>query len=92
MAAKDGTVQFFIDKCKLNAVTKSDTYSILRMDECLDSLGIAQSFTSMVANCAYCQVLMDEKSKWSTKFDTNKRHFRFKRIPVGLMSVPATFQ
>lgn len=39
-----------------NAVTVRDTYSLLRMDRCIGSLGESNAFTSFDANSGYWQV------------------------------------
>ena len=38
----DGTFRFCTDFCKLNAVTKSDSFPILRIDDCIDKIGHAK--------------------------------------------------
>lgn len=39
VATKDGSVRVCIEYGRLNAMKKLDSYPILRMDDCLDSLG-----------------------------------------------------
>lgn len=41
---KQGTLHFCIENRKLNAVTIRDSYTVRRMDECVDSLGDATIF------------------------------------------------
>ncbi|CAN8062786.1 unnamed protein product [Agarophyton chilense] len=50
VAKKDGSVRFYVDYRKLNAVTKRDSYPIPRMDDCLDSLSETVVFTTLEAN------------------------------------------
>ena len=44
---KDGTLRFCIDYRRLNLVTIRDSYPIPRMDECIDSLGHAEIFSTL---------------------------------------------
>lgn len=46
----DGSLQFFVDYRKLKSATLRDSYSIFRMDECIDTLGGAKVFTTLDAN------------------------------------------
>ena len=57
---KDGSLRFCIDYRKLNEVTLLDSYPIPRMDECIDSLGDAQYFSTLDANWGYWQIDIGE--------------------------------
>eukprot|EP00171_Calliarthron_tuberculosum_P021566 IDg21566t1 len=54
------------DYRRLNAVTKRDSYPIPRMDDCIDSLGTAEIFTSLDANWGYWQIPLKEGDKEKT--------------------------
>lgn len=43
----------FLDYEKLNAVTERESYLILRIRECVESLGNALIFSTLDANCTY---------------------------------------
>lgn len=47
---KDGSIWFCVDYWKLNAFTIRDSYSLPRMDECIDTLGEARIFSTHDAN------------------------------------------
>jgi Reverse transcriptase (RNA-dependent DNA polymerase) len=88
----DGTVRFCVDYRKLNDVTENDSYELPRVDDCLDSLGGARLFTTLDANCGYWQIPVAPEDQEKTTFTSHRGLFRFKRMPFGLMTAPATFQ
>lgn len=46
----DGSLRFCIDYRHLSDLTKKDGYTVPRLDECDDSLGKAQHFTTLDCN------------------------------------------
>jgi hypothetical protein len=46
----DGALRCCVDYRRLNMITVPDTYPLLRMDECIDSLGDATVFTTLDCN------------------------------------------
>ena len=90
---KDGSLQFCIDLKRLNARTFKDAYSLPRINETLDCLGGAITFTSLDLKSGYWQVEMDEESKALTTFTFGPLGFyECERMPFGLTNAPATFQ
>ena len=53
VAKPDGSTRFCVDYRRLNAITVRDSYPLPRMDECIDSLGDANIFTTLVCNSVY---------------------------------------
>jgi hypothetical protein len=88
----DSSIRFCIDYRRLNAVTENDSYAIPRIDDCLDSLRDARFFTTLDANCGYWQIGVAPTDRNKTTFTSHRGLYRFKRMPFGLMSAPATFQ
>ena len=90
---KDGSLQFCIDLCHLNARTIKDAYSLPRIDETLGCLGGASIFTSLDLKSGYWQVKMDEESKPLTAFTVGPLGFyECERMPFDLTNAPTTFQ
>lgn len=88
----DGTQRFCVDYRRLNKITVRDSYPLPRMDECLDSLGDAQYFTTLDCNSGYWQIPVEHRDRDKTTFTCHAGTFRFKRMPFGLMNAPGTFQ
>lgn len=89
---KDRILRFCADFRGLNAVAVRESYLILRMDECTDSLCEAQSFTTLDANLVYWQFEMGDNDIDKTAFVTNHGLFKYFQMPFGLKNAPATSQ
>ena len=88
----DGSLRFCVDYRRLNAVTVKDTYPLPRMDECIDSLGDANIFTTLDCNSGYWQIPIAPEDRDKTAFVCHSGLFRYLRMPFGLTNAPATFQ
>lgn len=51
---KDGSLHFWANDQKLNAVSIRDSYPLPRMCECIDSLGESTVFSTVDASPEYC--------------------------------------
>lgn len=60
---KDETTRFNVDYRKLNAVTKRDSYQIMRMNECIESLDEATAFSTLNNNDDYWQIKIKDNEK-----------------------------
>ena len=90
---KDGSLQFCIDFCCLNAHMKKDSYPLPRIQEALESLVGAGHFYCLDLKLGFWQIKMEEASKQYTAFTVgNLGFFKCNRMPFGLCNVPATFQ
>jgi hypothetical protein len=92
VAKHDGSTRFSVDNRRLSAVTKWDVYPLPRLDECVDSVGSAAYFSTLDAKVRFWQIPLDEASKDKTSFSCHAGFCRFKRMPLGLVNAPASFQ
>jgi hypothetical protein len=88
----DGSIRFCVDYRRLYAVNRKECYAFPRVDDNLDSLGGAQYFSTFDANSGYWKIAVATGDQYKTTFTTRRGLFRFKRLPFGLVSAPATFQ
>ena len=65
---KDGSLQFCINFCCLNACMKKNSYPLPRIQEVLESLAGAGHFSCLDLKSGFWQIKMDEASKWYTAF------------------------
>jgi hypothetical protein len=76
----------------LNLVTRKDSYALPLMEDCIDSLGDAQYFSTLDVNDGYWQISVAPEDRDYTAFTSHRGLFRFKLLPFGLATDPATFQ
>jgi transposase InsO family protein len=88
----DGSIRFCVDYRRLNSVTRKDSYALPRMDDCIDSLGDAKYFSTLDANAGYWQISVTAEDQEKTAFTSHRGLYKFKRLPFGLVTAPATFQ
>jgi len=62
------------------------------MEDCLDSLGDAQVFTSLDCTAGYWQVPLRNEDQEKTAFTTHCGIYHWLSMPFGLTNAPATFQ
>ena len=89
---KDQSWRFCVDYRKLNAVTLQDAYPLPRIDESLDALAGSKYFSTLDLTSGYWQVPLDADAQEKSAFTTRSGLWKWKVLPFGLTSAPATFQ
>lgn len=88
----DNTVRFCTDFRKVNEVTKTDSYPLPRMEDCVDRVGSAQFVTKLDMLKGYWQVPLSSRASEISAFVTPDHFLQYTVMPFGLKNAPATFQ
>ena len=88
----DGTYRMCTDYRKVNNETKSDTFPVPRMDDCIDRIGNAKSVTKFDLLKGFWQVPLTDRAKEISAFVTPDGLFQYKVTPFEMKNSPATFQ
>ncbi|XP_071483344.1 uncharacterized protein [Diadema antillarum] len=89
---QDGSLRFCTDYRLLNSKTKSDSYPLPRIDDCIDRVGNAKYVSKFDLLKGYWQVPLSERAKELSAFVTPDGFFQYKVMPFGMKNAPATFQ
>ena len=87
-----GKFRFCIDYRQVNGVTKTDTYPLPRVDDCIDQVGTSQYITKVDLMKGYWQVPLTCRAREISCFVANNQAFCCEVMPYGLKNAPATFQ
>ncbi|PFX17690.1 Transposon Ty3-G Gag-Pol polyprotein [Stylophora pistillata] len=88
----DGSYRMCTDYRKVNSVSKSDTFPIPHMDDCIDKVGNARYVTNFDLLNDFWQVPLTERAKEISDFVTPDGLYQYKVMPFGMKNSPATFQ
>ena len=88
----DGSVRFCTDFRKVNDCTKSDSYPIPRMDDCIDRVGNSKYLTKFDLLKGYWQVPLTAQAREISAFVTPDGLYQYKVMPFGMKNSGATFQ
>ena len=88
----DGTFRFCTDFRKINGISKTDTYPIPRVDDCIDRIGHAKYVSKFDLLKGYWQVPLTKRAQELSAFITPDGLFQYRVMPFGLKNAPATFQ
>ena len=80
------------DYRKVNSVTKTDTFSIPRIDDCIDNIGHAKYVTKFDFLKGFWQILLTDRAKEISAFVTPDGLYQYKVMPFGMKNSPVTFQ
>ena len=89
---KDGKHRFCVDYRRLNAVTVKDAFPMALVEDLVDALSGADTFTSLDLSSGYWQIPVAPEDIPKTAFVTPFGLYEFVVMPFGLTSAPATFQ
>ena len=79
------------DYRKVNAVTKTDTYAMPRIDYCIDEVANAKFVSKFDLLKCFWQVLLTERGKEISAFVNPSILFQYTVMPIGTKNSPATF-
>ena len=88
----DGSYRFCTDFRKVNAVTKSDSYPLPRIDDCIDSIGHARYVSKFDLLKGYWQVPLTPRAREISAFVMPDGLYEYTVMPFGMKNAPATFQ
>ena len=88
----DGTFRFCTDFRRVNAVTRSDSFPIPRVDDCIDQIGHSQYISKFDLLKGYWQVPLTEQAKEVSTFVTPDGLYQYTVMPFGMKNAPATYQ
>ena len=88
----DGTFRMCTDYRKVNSITKTDTFPIPRIDDCLDNFGHAKYVTKFDLLKGFWQIPLTNRAKKISAFVTPDGLYQYKVMPFGMKNSPATFQ
>ncbi|PIK46862.1 hypothetical protein BSL78_16279 [Apostichopus japonicus] len=88
----DGSFRFCTDYRKVNSVTRSDSYPIPRIDDCIDQIGQSKYVTKFDLLKGYWEIPLSEAAKRISAFVTPCGLYQYTVMPFGMKNAPATFQ
>ena len=88
----NGTYRMCTDYRKVNSVTKTDSFPIPRIDDCIDKVGNSKYVTKFDLLKGFWQVPLTDRAKEVSAFATPNGLYQNKVMPFGMKNSPATFQ
>ena len=80
------------DYWKSNAVTKSDSFPMPRIDDCIDKIGHSKYISKFDLLKGFWQIPLTDRAKECSAFVTPNGLYQYKVMPFGMKNSPATFQ
>ena len=89
----DGTFRLCTDYRKVNSVTKTDSFPVLRINDCIYNIGQAKYVTKFDLLKEFWQIPLTDRAKEISAFVTPDCLYQYKVMPFGIKKTsPATFQ
>ncbi|XP_030835976.1 uncharacterized protein LOC115921856 [Strongylocentrotus purpuratus] len=88
----DKSNRFCTDYRKVNACTKTDSFPIPRIDDCIDRIGKAKYVSKFDLLKGYWQIPLTKRAQEISAFSTPQGLFQYTVMPFGMKNAPATFQ
>ena len=89
--SSDGTFRMCTGYCKVNSVTKTDTFPIPRIDDCINNIGQAKYVTKFDLLKGFWQIPLTNRAKEISASVTPDGVHQYKVMPFGMKNSPATF-
>ena len=88
----NGSYRVVADMRQVNKCSKTDSYPIPRIDDCIDRIGNAKYVSKFDLLKGYWQVPLTERAKEISAFCTPFSLYQYRVMAFGLKNAPATFQ
>ena len=76
----------------MNSCTKTDSFPIMRSDDCIDRIGKAKYVSKFYLLKGYWQIPLTPRAKEISAFATPRGFYQYTVMPFGMKNAPATFQ
>ena len=88
----DGSYRMCTDYRKVNNVTRTDSYPIPRIEDCIDKIGNAKYVSKFDLLKGYYAIPLTDRAKKISAFVTPDALFQYQRTPIGMKNPGASFQ
>ena len=77
---------------RLNSATKVNCYLIAKIEDLFAKIAGGKMFSTLYMSQAYQQIRLDEKSRKLVVINTHQGLFQYRRLLLGVVSSPGSFQ